>query len=216
VAADAGIALDDDAWEPWHPAEAARRLAGVDAPWCVAAGWAIDLFLGGQRREHEDLEIAVPADRFDEIVQALDGLDFYVPGRVDGESRFWPLANAGGMLESRHQTWALDPAAGCWRLDVFREPADGATWVCRRDESIRLPYSRVIEHTDDGIPYARPEIVLLFKAKHAHQAKNAADFADTLPRLDAHRLAWLREGLGRCHPGHAWLEDLDRHAEGSP
>jgi Aminoglycoside-2''-adenylyltransferase len=35
---------------------------------CLAAGWAIDLFLGGPRREHEDLEIAVPGDRFDELV----------------------------------------------------------------------------------------------------------------------------------------------------
>ena len=40
-------------------------------PWRVSAGWAIDLFLGGERREHEDLELAVPADRFGEIAAAL-------------------------------------------------------------------------------------------------------------------------------------------------
>ena len=40
-------------WDAWRPEEVARRLTGVDAPWYVAAGWAIDLFLGGQRREHE-------------------------------------------------------------------------------------------------------------------------------------------------------------------
>ncbi|MGH3130634.1 MAG: hypothetical protein ACRDNX_07440 [Gaiellaceae bacterium] len=52
------------------------------------------------------------------------------------------------------------PATGLWRLDVFREPSDGDTWICRRDERIRLPYGEVIERTEDGIPYARPEIVL--------------------------------------------------------
>src|SRR5665213_3408440 len=40
----------DAEWDAWTPAEAARRLAGVEAPWAVSAGWAIDLFLGRERR----------------------------------------------------------------------------------------------------------------------------------------------------------------------
>ena len=59
----------------------ARRLEGIDVPWRVSAGWAIDLFLGGERREHEDLELAVPADRFDEVAPALAELDFHVVTR---------------------------------------------------------------------------------------------------------------------------------------
>jgi hypothetical protein len=38
----------------------------------VAAGWALDLFLGRQTRPHEDLEIGVPADRFDEVAARFD------------------------------------------------------------------------------------------------------------------------------------------------
>ena len=57
----------------------------------------------------------------------------------------------------------------------MREPADGDTWICRRDERIRMPYDQVIERTADGIPYGRPEIVLLFKAKAA-RPKDDADF----------------------------------------
>jgi hypothetical protein len=33
-------------------------------PWCVAAGWALDLFRGMQTREHGDIEIAIPAAGF--------------------------------------------------------------------------------------------------------------------------------------------------------
>ena len=73
---------DLDAWDPWSPAEAAARLASVDAPWYVAAGWAISLFLGEEHREHEDLEIAVPAHRFDEVRAALDEFELFVPGRI--------------------------------------------------------------------------------------------------------------------------------------
>jgi hypothetical protein len=179
-------------------------FAGVQAPWYVAAGWAIDLFLGGQRREHEDLEIAVPRDRFAEFAEVLKGFELFVPV---GPGRVRPLVSAE-QLETSHQTWVREPGTGLWRLDVFREPADGDTWICRRDEHIRLPYSDVIERTADGIPYARPEIVLLFKAKHAERPRDQVDFADVVPRLDPERRRWLAEALARVHPGHIWLAEL--------
>lgn len=62
---------DIDAWESWEPAVLAARLEGVDVPWYVAGGWAVDLHLGGRRREHADLEIAIPATRFDAIAAFL-------------------------------------------------------------------------------------------------------------------------------------------------
>jgi hypothetical protein len=206
-------------WEAWRPEEAATRLARVEAPWYVAAGWAIDLFLGGQRREHEDLEIAVPADRFGEIVDALAPLELFVvgpdpaladPPRDQGIAT--PLREAGDLLETRHQTWVLDRAARAWRLDIFREPSEGDTWICRRHEDIRLSYDELVERTPGGIPYGRPEVILLFKAKHSHLPKNEADLAATLPRLEPERRRWLAGALALAHPGHPWL---DRVAPGS-
>jgi hypothetical protein len=199
------LELDVNAWDAWHPADAARRLARVRAPWYVAAGWAIELFLGGQRREHEDLEIAVPQDGFDELAAALSDLDVFV---IVGPERAEPLEAARHKLPSTHQTWFRDRRTGVWRLDVFREPADGDTWICRRDNSIRLPQSRVIEWSADGIPFGRPEIILLFKAKHSHLPKNELDFVDTLPHLGASRRAWLAGALARVHPRHEWLDAL--------
>jgi hypothetical protein len=190
-----GVDPDRYPWAPWTPAEVASRLAGVDVPWYVAAGWALDLFLGEQRRPHEDLEIGVPASRFGEVAAALPGVDWYQP--EDG------LLHRLAPGRDTHQTWALDPVAGTWRLDVFREPDDGE-WVCRRDAAIRLPYGELIERTPGGIPYGRPEVVLLFKAK-AHRPKDEEDLAAVLPHLDASRRAWLAGALERVHPGHPWL-----------
>jgi hypothetical protein len=180
----------------------------VEAPWCVAAGWAVDVFLGGERREHEDLEIAVPRDRFGEVAAALEGYPFYVP-LGDGSERLRPLGGNDSRLDTSHQTWALDEEAGAWRLDVFREPSADGLWVCRRDEELRLPYDEVIARTDGGIPYARPEIVLLFKAKHADRGpKDQADFDAVVPQLEPERRRWLAEWLARIHPGHRWIERL--------
>ena len=189
-------------WEPWTPAEVAQRLAGVEAPWCVAAGWALDLFLGGVPREHEDLELAVPADRAQEVFAALEPLEPHVPY---GPGRCLPLAEAVGA--ESHQTFMLDRSRPCWRLDVFREPTEAGVWVCRRDERISLPYGDVIARTESGIPYLRPELVLLFKAKHA-RPKDDGDFAEALPVLAPAPRAWLREALAEVHPGHRWLGEL--------
>ena len=190
-------------WTPWRPAEVARRLAAIDVAWYVAAGWAIDLFLGSQRREHDDIEIGVPFDRFPELAEALADVEFFVVGAGVAT----PLAEAAELVRTHHQTWALERAAGAWRLDVFREPADAGTWICRRDPRIRLPYHRLIERTSDGIPYARPEVVLLFKAKAA-RPKDDDDLAAVLPRLEQARLRWLADALELVHPGHRWLREL--------
>ena len=192
--------LDPDNWDAWPPARVAELFAGVDAPWCVAAGWAIELFLGDRSREHEDLEVAVPRARFDEFAVRLHGHEIYVPlGEGRGFASFDPDSES-------QQTWVREPD-GPWRLDLFREPADGDTWVCRRDESIRLGYDELIERTTDGIPYMRPDMVLLFKAKHARE-KDEGDFDAALPRLDARQRASLRGWLERVHPDHRWLARL--------
>jgi aminoglycoside-2''-adenylyltransferase len=198
---------DLNLWDAWPPEQVAALLAGVHAPWYVAAGWAIELFLGEARREHEDLEIAVPRERFPEIAEKLAGFELFIPDSdLTDRSLVWPFAQAPKALDKHHQTWVREPATGRWRLDVFREPSDGDMWICRRDERIRLPYADVIEQTDDGIPYARPEIVLLFKAKYSELPKNEADFATVLPSLEPIRRRWLAEAVALVHPGHPWLE----------
>jgi Aminoglycoside-2''-adenylyltransferase len=194
---------DDAEWRPWHPAEVARRLRDVQAPWYVAAGYAIDLFVGRDRREHEDVEIGVPAERFAEVAEALSDLDFYTPA----PGAMTPVAGSAERLAETHQTWGLERAAGVWRIDVFREPSVDGRWVCRRDERIRLPYDDLIEHTAERIPYLRPEVVLLFKAKQA-RPKDESDLAAVLPLLPAPRRRLLAEWLELVHPGHFWLPDL--------
>jgi hypothetical protein len=188
----------------WTPGDVARHLAGIATPWCVAAGWALDLFRGTRTRAHGDIEIAIPATRFPEV---RDRFPEYVFDTVDS-GRIWGNASPE-VLAATHQTWLRDPATGNYLLDVFREPHDGDTWICRRDETIRRPYRDIIQHTQDGIPYLAPEFVLLFKAKHA-RPKDQTDFNQTIPHLTAAQRETLAELLTRVHPGHPWLTALDR------
>jgi hypothetical protein len=121
---------------------------------------------------------------------------------VAGDGRRWSFDRA--TLGSRYQTWLFDLGPLVYRLDVFREPHDGDTWICRRDADTRLPYARVFETTPAGVPYLRPEIMLLFKAKQP-RPKDVADLTVTLPALDDGRRRWLADALDQVHPGHAWI-----------
>jgi hypothetical protein len=191
---------DIEAWDPWHPGDFAARMEGADFPWFVAGGWAIDIFLGTRSRDHEDLEIAVASSSFAALPPRFPEFDFWVP---QGE-RMLARMSTETLAGESHQTWAFERAARVWRFDVFREPHDGDTWICRRDASIRRPYPEVFEVSSDGIPYLRPEICLLFKAK-AVRDKDRADFAAALPRMSPVQRSWLHTALGRVHPGHDWI-----------
>jgi hypothetical protein len=191
-----------EAWRAWKPKEAATLLAGVDVPWCVVGGWAIDLFVGRETRPHEDLEIAIARPDFPRIRDHLHGFRLHSVG--DGEVR--ALARDEVTPAEKHQNWVLDVDENVWRMDVMLEPGDRETWVYRRDETLRAPRERMVSMRD-GVPFLRPEAALLYKAK-AHRPKDDADFATCLALLDDAARKWLREALSRLHPAHAWIENL--------
>jgi hypothetical protein len=196
---DEGIELGaEPRWDPWHPTTAAELLADVGAPWAVAGGWALDLHRGEQTRPHHDLEIAVPAGCFEAIRSALAGYEFHVVGA----GRAWPLASP--RFGDLHQTWVWDQRVEAYRLDVFREPHDGQTWIFRRSPTIRMGYDQLIGRTREGIPFVVPEVVLLFKAK-ADRPQDRSDLMATLPRLETAQRRWLREALDVAQPRHPWL-----------
>jgi hypothetical protein len=200
-----GFEPDLNDWDAWRPEEIAIRLAYVDVPWYVAGGWAIDLFLGVERRLHEDLEIGIPADRFNSVAAALPELDWFTVG--DGLAWSFPDPDGRDRFCEHHQTWGRDRDSHRWRVDVMREPHDGELWIARRDARIRLPYAELTQRTEAGIPFCVPEVELLFKAR-ATRPKDEGDFAAVLPHMTARSRAWLRDSLQLVHPGHRWLTIL--------
>jgi hypothetical protein len=196
----------EETWSlAWTPDEAAAALAGLAAPWAVAGGWALDLWLGEQTRPHGDLEIAVPAIFFPELRARLEGRGLALFEPEEGQVTALAPGQAPGL--GRHQVWAADTTANAWRMDVFREPGDAETWIYRRTCELTAPRPWASGRTTAGIPYLAPAIVLLFKAKWRRD-KDEADFAIVAPRLSPGARDWLAAALGVIHPGHAWIERL--------
>ena len=172
-------------------------------PWYVAAGWALDLFLGGGHREHEDLEIAVPNSalrRGRGRARRPRDLPHHGPDRGD--------AARGGARPIRRHAPDLGARAGDGVLALRRLPRA----VRRRhvDLPARADAPDAVRAADrvDGRRHSLrpPEVVLLFKAKHAPGEEPARLRRDAAAaRRRAAR--WLRDALARVHPGHGgWTQ----------
>lgn len=201
------LTFDDDVpWKAWTPDHAAQRLQGITSTderpvrWATAGGWALDLFLGRVTRDHEDLEITVLNDDVPAVLDALAGPEWRWNVPTDG----WLHPLDSPAYSETHQTWLWSQTAGAFVLDVFRDEHDGDTWICRRDPKITMPWVDVAATTASGTPYLIPEVVLLFKAKHA-RPKDLADLTTVLPSLNAMQRAWLRASIEQVHPQHDWL-----------
>jgi hypothetical protein len=117
------------------------------------------------------------------------------------------LTRTASVPDAARQVWARDKVTGHWRLDVMLDPGSRQEWICHRDPRLRRPLHAAVGSTPDGIPYLRPEIVLLLKAKY-RRPKDEADFAAALPLLDVAARRWLADALADLHPDHAWQERI--------
>jgi hypothetical protein len=118
-----------DAWLPWHPSEAMKWLTSVPGVWCVAGGWALDLWLGKQTRAHHDLEIAVLRPDFAAFRARLHQFRCFVT--ADGESRRWLLAFGLSLGSTKYGFSMSQQKFGgwlsCWSRATTRPGFFGAT-----------------------------------------------------------------------------------------
>ncbi len=189
-----------ESWQAWHPEKLMERLTGIDLTWYVVGGWALDLWLGRQTREHEDLEFAILPEDFSACRQHLKELSFFSVHAGEIE----PIAQHGAPPAHVSQFWGADVANARWRVDMMLERGTPSDWVYKRDAAISVPRATMVRRNQAGIPYLAPSAVLLFKAKYC-RAKDERDFQTALRSLSAQDRSNLQAWLNYAHPGHAWL-----------
>jgi Aminoglycoside-2''-adenylyltransferase len=88
------------------PGEVAERalstMGGFPAPWWIAGGWALDLFLDRKTRRHADLEISILRSTQLRLFERLDGWDLRL-ARPGHTLEIW---DRGRIDPSNHQVWA--------------------------------------------------------------------------------------------------------------
>jgi hypothetical protein len=194
----------EERWAPFRPEQVQALLEGMAAPWWIAGGWAMDLFLEQVTRPHGDIEIAVL--RKDQLVlqRQLSGWEVRIADI--GALVEWP--SGFPLPETQHALWVREPSIrDAWQLEITFERSEGTRWIYRRDARISRDLDELGLRDPRGIPYLRPEIVLLYKSK-ARRAVDEADRDRLLPRMDPAGREWLARALATIDPAHPWLEGL--------
>ncbi len=189
-----------------EPLAVAALLASFSRPWFIAGGWAMDLFMNRVTRDHEDLEIAIFREDQLHLRSHLSGWRFerVVPGRggVAG-----PWAEDEWLDPPIHEIHARRGRSHPKILEILLNETAGNLWRYRRDQRVARKISEIGLVSRTGIPFLRPEIVLLYKAKNP-RGRDQDDFRQASRLLGDDSRAWLRSALEVCHPGHPWLPQL--------
>lgn len=178
-------------------------MHGFEPVWFIAGGWAIDLFVGRQTREHADIEIAI--FRRDQLALQEHLRDWSLQIAADGKLSPW---KKGEYLElPNHAVHCFNASARLPFLEVLLNECADDDWQFRRNARITKPLSRIYLTNDSGIRFLCPEVVLLYKSK-APRAKDEQDFRAVIERLGFERKSWLKNALSFCDRKHHWLKCL--------
>ncbi|MGC4031537.1 MAG: hypothetical protein QM754_07360 [Tepidisphaeraceae bacterium] len=188
-----------------QPLSVAAAMAGFGRPWCVAGGWAIDLWLGRVTRNHFGTDIAVLRDHQLELRRHLAEFAFKiaatrgqrpVPWKEDGQMLMLPV----------HELFAVDkPTDRAWR--IFLDESDGIEWYDRRYAEIRMNLAGWRWHGLGNVPILNPLIVLLHKSR-SPEDKDELDLSLATERLTDQQKSWLHTAILRQSIDHPWLDRL--------
>ncbi len=186
-----------------------RELRSVQIPWCVASGWALDLFMNQVTRIHHDFDVCIWRSDQQAFLQYLKARawDLYVP--VEGKYRPWQDNEFLQLpIVQVHAKRADMPFE---LLDILLMEHDDVNWMYRREPKIMLPKSVVMKDSRLA-PILEPAIILLFKSRtngKYPRAKDQSDFEAVLPYLSQEQKTWLDNVFAVWLPEHPWRKLLN-------
>ncbi len=184
------------------PAEVSDALGGLRRPWWIAGGWAIDLHLGHQTREHADIDVLILREDQLALRRELTGWDLHAAD-PPGSLRPW---RSGEVLPAEvHDIWCRRTPTSPWCLQVMIDDAENGLWTYRRDARIHRPVAELDGPASDADRRVlAPEVQLLQKSKNP-RPKDEADLLAVCPHLGVAQRKWLETSLSLVSPGHPWL-----------
>ena len=107
-------------WRALEPPAAHQIMRAVDAPWWIAGGWAIDLFVGARTREHKDLDVGVRRADASRIIAALFEWEFFEA--KDGALSL--LAPGADPRAGVNSLWGRPVGEPHWELELMLDASD--------------------------------------------------------------------------------------------
>ncbi|WP_166243173.1 nucleotidyltransferase domain-containing protein [Paenibacillus turpanensis] len=183
-------------------------MDGFIAPWYIAGGWSIDLFLGRKTREHKDMDLVIFRQYKEEVIEHFHGWDIQMV--VFGEDRFEQVSRG---MNIEKPNYCLHLRKGDEFVEIlFTDVAEGSV-IYRRDESVRMSLDDFVHQDRAGRKFVTPEWQLLFKSK-SPRLTDEEDFKNIIYSLSIKQLNWLKIALEHTNQNEEWKDQLSKLEEG--
>ncbi len=192
-------------WQPYTPKQIANLLPDLNVPYWIAGGFALEIFVGRNYREHTDLDIVIRRDDQHIFRHHLSDYAFFAAA-PPGKLRVWPKDER--LPKLINDVWVKEQSEGPFVFQIMFLETDGEYWVYRRDTTIRGHLHNFGLVTKDGFPIIAPHIQLLYKA-HRIRPKDKLDFDTCLAYLSKWQKSWLATTLKKVYGKHPWLNQLE-------
>ena len=187
-----------------EPKRIAKLFNQYKGKWMIAGGWAIDLFLNKQTRNHSDIEIAIPRN---EQLAIKSYLAYWRLGYIKSAKTI-PWIKDDFLELPIHEIYGI---YGEEKIEILLNEFDEKKWRYRRNLKIEYPSEKAIITSKLNIPILCPEIVLLYKSK-SYRKKDENDFLNSIEMIDSKNLKWLCEAIQKTHGiNHQWIEIIRKH-----
>ncbi|RIW33999.1 hypothetical protein D3H55_10405 [Bacillus salacetis] len=193
---------DYENWSPLSVAETACLFTSIPVSWGIAGGWALDLHIGKQIRDHADIDIVTAQQDLPALYSHLSQ-DWLLYKAAGGKLEIW---REGDSLEAINNIWASRNPEAPFRFQILVVEFEGGEWLYKRNKEIKS--RNIMLNNKQGIPYLRPEIQLLYKGGSSQlRQKDSWDFQTVFPFLTAAEKDWLAAALIKQFPdGHPWVD----------
>ncbi len=188
---------------PEPVARAADLMRDFDRAWFLVGGWAVDAWLGGESREHGDVDIALfTGDQLDLLEHMPD----------------WHLVGHDPPEQSHDDAWDGRPLGfpahiharrpGWPELDFALNVRSGDRWLLSVEPELVVSITDAVLNSPWGLPTLSPELILWHKAREQPRPRDEQDLAVLLPHLTSAQRWWLASSVELLDPRHPWLNTI--------
>src|SRR5215213_9050171 len=117
-------------WE-WEEFDAPRLLevmADFNAPWWVAGGWALDLWMERESRPHHDVDIAILRGDQQKLYRSLSRWELYY---ATPDHKLLPLSPERWLRPPIHGVWVRRAHDAPWLCEFLLNEHTGSEWMYR-------------------------------------------------------------------------------------
>lgn len=192
-------------WNPLSVTEICEILKNSEFPFWISGGYAIDLFLGKQTRQHDDLDISINRVHQLYFQKQLSKWELKA-SNPPGSGKLVDWTSEEYLDSPVYNIWAREKMTTSWNFEIMLCDFENDEWVYRRNRNIRGPIHEFDWQTKEGIKVIAPEIQLLYKSRNPRE-KDFFDFQNCMKIFSVEKKLKLKMLLeadsGLNHP---WLK----------